>query len=39
MDIKTMKFNDKQLDKVAGNILAERGKGINPFIMSYNSLG
>ena len=39
MDIKTIKFNDKQLDKVSSAIIEERTKGINPFIMGYNSLG
>jgi hypothetical protein len=39
MDIKTMKFNDRQLDKVTKAILEERAKGINPFIMGYKSLG
>lgn len=39
MDIKTIKFNDKQLEKVSSAIIEERSKGINPFIMGYNSLG
>ncbi len=39
MDIKTLKFNDRQLDKVSKAILEERAKGVNPFIMGYKSLG
>jgi hypothetical protein len=32
LDLKTIKFNDKQLKKISDKIVTERQQGISPFV-------